>query len=60
MKLKIVLRRSAIGRPERHRRTLQGLGLRRLNQEKVLLDSPALRGMLAQVSHLVEWSVVEE
>lgn len=60
MKLKIVLRRSGIGRPERHRKTLQGLGLRRLNQERVLIDSPSVRGMVAQVSHLVEWSVLED
>jgi large subunit ribosomal protein L30 len=60
MKLKVVLRRSPIGHPERHRKTLHGLGLRRLNQEKVLVDTPAVRGMVAQVSHLVDWSMVEE
>lgn len=60
MKLKVVQRKSGIGRPERHRRTLRGLGLTRLHRERILPDTPAIRGMIAQVSHLVEWTVVDE
>jgi large subunit ribosomal protein L30 len=59
MKLKVVLRRSWIGRPERQREALRGLGLKRLNQERVLVDSPAVRGLVNRVEHLVEWSVVD-
>ena len=34
--------------------TLKGLGLGKLNKEKVLLDSPEIRGMINKVSHLVK------
>jgi large subunit ribosomal protein L30 len=59
MKIKVKQRKSAIGRPQRQRDTLRGLGLRKLNQERILEDTPAIRGMINKVSHLVEWSVVE-
>jgi large subunit ribosomal protein L30 len=59
MKIKVKQRRSAIGRPQRQRDTLRGLGLRKMNQERILEDTPAIRGMINKVSHLVEWSVVE-
>jgi large subunit ribosomal protein L30 len=60
MKLKIALRRSGIGRSERQRATLRGLGLNRLHRERVLDDTPAIRGMILKVNHLVEWQAVEE
>lgn len=60
MKLKVVLRKSPIGRPQRQRDTLRGLGLRKLHSERVLEDTPAIRGMLDKVAHLVEWSQVSE
>ena len=60
MKLKVTLRKSAIGRPYRQRRILVGLGLRRLHGERVLPDTPATRGMLVKVAHLVEWEMVGE
>lgn len=59
MKIKVRQRKSAIGRPQRQRDTLRGLGLKKLNQERILEDTPAIRGMINKVSHLVEWSVVE-
>ena len=59
MKIKVTQRRSAIGRPQRQRDTLRGLGLRKLNQSRILEDTPAVRGMITKVSHLVEWSTVE-
>ena len=59
MKIKVTQRKSAIGRPQRQRDTLRGLGLRKLNQSRILDDTPAVRGMIDKVSHLVEWSVVE-
>lgn len=34
--------------------TLQGLGLKKLNATRVLKDTPAIRGMIDKVSHLVE------
>jgi large subunit ribosomal protein L30 len=52
--VKATLRRSAIGTSPRQRATLRGLGLTRLGRSVILKDSPAVRGMLAKVSHLVE------
>ena len=49
--------KSGIGRPEKQRATLRGLGLSKLNQERVLADTPEIRGMLNKVSHLVSWQV---
>ena len=59
MKIKVTQRKSVIGRPQRQRDTLRGLGLRKLNQSRILDDTPAVRGMINKVSHLIEWSVVE-
>jgi large subunit ribosomal protein L30 len=52
--LQITLKRSLIGRPETQRVTVRTLGLRKLHQTVVHNDSPAIRGMVNQVIHLVE------
>jgi large subunit ribosomal protein L30 len=52
--IRITLRRSQIGRPARQRQVLAGLGLRRIGQTVSRADTPAVRGMIAKVSHLVE------
>lgn len=52
--VKATLRRSAIGTSPRQRATLRGLGLTRVGKSVILKDSPAVRGMLAKVAHLVE------
>ena len=52
--VKVTLRRSTIGEKPKTRATVQGLGLKRIDQTVEQLDSPSLRGMLAKVSHLVE------
>jgi large subunit ribosomal protein L30 len=49
--------RSVIGYDRRQRATLRGLGLRRMHQTVELEDTPAVRGMIDKVIHLV---VVEE
>ncbi|HEX9799628.1 MAG TPA: 50S ribosomal protein L30 [Thermoanaerobaculia bacterium] len=46
--------RSAIGTKPQHREVLRGLGLRGIRHEIVREDSAAIRGMVNQVSHLVE------
>ena len=51
--VKATLRRSAIGTSPRQRGTLRGLGLRRVGGAVILKDSPALRGMLRAVAHLI-------
>lgn len=45
--------RSAIRRPEIQTQTLKGLGLNKLNRTRTLEDTPAVRGMIAKVAHLV-------
>ena len=52
--VKATLKRSAIGTSPRQRQTLRGLGLSRLGKAVILKDSPAVRGMLAKVAHLVD------
>jgi large subunit ribosomal protein L30 len=49
---------SPIRRPEKQRQTLIGLGLNKLHRVRTLEDTPAIRGMIAKVSHLVR--VVED
>jgi large subunit ribosomal protein L30 len=52
--------RSGIGHSWRMRATLQALGLRNHQAEVILQDSPALRGQIKRVRHLVEVTPVEE
>ncbi len=49
---------SPIRRPAVQRQTLIGLGLNKIRRRRTLPDTPAVRGMIAKVSHLVR--VVEE
>ena len=51
--LKVTLRRSEIGTSPRQRLTLRGLGLKRIGRSVIVKDSPAVRGMIAKVAHLV-------
>jgi large subunit ribosomal protein L30 len=51
--LKIKLVKSMIGRPEKHRKVLRGMGLTKLNCTVELKNTPSVRGMVAKVSHLV-------
>lgn len=57
-KLKIKWVRSWIGCTEKQRATVRGLGLRRLNQVVEREDTPAVRGMVKKIPHLV--ALVEE
>lgn len=57
--IKVIQRKSGIGRPEKQRATLRGLGLKKLNQESTVADTPEIRGMLNKVSHLISWEEVE-
>lgn len=51
--LKVTLVKSMIGRPEKHRKVLRGMGLTKLNRTVELQDTPSVRGMVEKVSHLV-------
>lgn len=59
-KLKVRLMRSPIGLTERQQATVQGLGLRKVLQERTLENTPAVRGMVKRVLHLVEVIEVED
>jgi large subunit ribosomal protein L30 len=50
--------KSPIGRPAEQRATLIGLGLNKIGRRSSLKDTPAVRGMIAKVAHLVR--VVDE
>jgi len=51
--LKIKMVKSEIGRPEKQRKILRGLGLNKLNSTVTLSDTPQIRGMINKVVHLV-------
>jgi len=51
--VKVKLVRSINGTRQSHRDTVRGLGLRRLNSESVLVDTPAVRGMINKVRYMV-------
>lgn len=53
-KLKITLVKSTIGRLEKQKRTVQALGLKKIGSVVVKEDTPAMRGMIFVVKHLVE------
>ena len=48
--------RSSIGTKPLHREVLKGLGLRRIRHQVEREDTPAVRGMIAKVSYLLEVS----
>jgi len=49
---------SPIRRPEKQRQTLIGLGLKKMHKTRELEDTPAVRGMIAKIPHMVE--IIEE
>jgi large subunit ribosomal protein L30 len=53
-KLTITLRKSVIGFNRNQAMIVQGMGLRRIGSSVALLDTPATRGMILKVRHLVE------
>lgn len=57
-KIQVTLVRSPIGALPRHRECVRGLGLRRMHHTVSVIDSPANRGMINKIIHLL--SVSEE
>ena len=51
--LKVKMVRSEIGRPEKQRKILRGMGLNKMNNTVTLNDTPQIRGMINKVIHLV-------
>ena len=53
-KIKITQIKSGIDRPERQKRTLQALGLKKVNQTVEKEVTPQIQGMVAKVAHLIK------
>lgn len=53
-KLKITLVKSTIGAIPKHKKTVEAMGLRKLNKTVEMPDNDAIRGMINQVRHLVK------
>ena len=52
-KLKVTQIKSLIGRKKNHRLSVKGLGLKKIDDSKVLEDTPSIRGMVNQVDYLL-------
>jgi len=57
--IKITQIASGIGSTKIQKRTLKGLGFKRLNRSKTLQDNPSIRGMVKKVKHLVKVETVK-
>ncbi len=58
--IKVTLVRSTIGAIPKHKKTVEALGLRKINSFNTHQDNAAIRGMCRQVSHLVKVEEVNE
>jgi large subunit ribosomal protein L30 len=52
--IRVVLKRSTIGCQKKHRLTIKGLGLKRMNQSVLVADNPCVRGMISKVNYLLD------
>ena len=59
VKLKVKLVKSTIGAIPKHRKTIEALGLKKINSVVTHNDDVAIRGMIAHVRHLVEVEELE-
>ncbi|MFY9177078.1 MAG: 50S ribosomal protein L30 [Caldicoprobacterales bacterium] len=59
-KLKVTQVRSTIGCKKDQIATMEALGLRKIRSEKIHDDSPAIRGMIEKVKHLVTVEEIDE
>jgi len=59
-KLQVTLVRSTATRPHFHRKIVEAMGFRRLNETRLLPDNAATRGMIAKIPHMLEWKEVQE
>ncbi|OOB80321.1 MAG: 50S ribosomal protein L30 [Epulopiscium sp. Nuni2H_MBin003] len=59
-KIKVTLIKSTIGVIPKHKKTIEALGLRKINSNNIHEDNAAIRGMTRQVSHLIKVEEVVE
>ncbi len=57
--IRVTQRRGLSHKPQDQRLTLKGLGLRKIGHTVIVRDTPAIRGMVAKVQHLVDVAVLE-
>jgi large subunit ribosomal protein L30 len=60
MGIRVTLWKSHSGSNERQLATLVGLGLRKIGDTKLLMDTPAIRGMVFKVKHLIHTETVKD
>ena len=58
-KLKVTLKKSLIDKQKKHKLTLKALGLTKIGRTRTFPDNKAIRGMISQVSYMVEVEEVE-
>lgn len=58
-RLKVTLTKSTINATERQLATVKGLGLRRIGRSRELINTPAVRGMIQSVLHMISVQEVE-
>ncbi len=58
--LKVTLKKSVIKSSKSQKDTVNGLGLKKINQSRVLQDTPETRGMVKKVLHLIDMEEVAE
>lgn len=54
--IKITLKRSVIGRPEKDEKIVRSLGLKKIRQSVTHKDTPSVRGQIHKISHMLEVS----
>lgn len=59
-KIIITQKRSMIGVPEKLRKVVKALGLKKINHQKIHKDNNCIRGMINKVKHLVSYELKEE
>ena len=57
--IKVTQIASSIGRPKIQRETLKGLGLNKINRTRNIIDTPATRGMIKKIRHLIKYDEVK-
>jgi large subunit ribosomal protein L30 len=60
MGIKVTLVKSHSGASERQVATIVGLGLKKFGSQRLLKDTPMIRGMISKVRHLVHHEIVKE
>jgi large subunit ribosomal protein L30 len=58
--LKITLKRSLIGQPEKLKKVVHSLGLKKINRSVIHKDVPSVRGMIHKTCHMIEVNEVSE